>query len=329
MISIIKLRDLKKEIAIFNQSERLDAIDYMDDGTPIKLSIQIDSKAGSAVFDFTGTGPEVLGNTNSPRAVTYSALIYCLRCLVKRDVPLNQGCLKPVKVIIPEGTILSPSRGAAVVGGNVLTSQRITDVVLLAFRAVAASQGCMNNLTFGDSTFGYYETIAGGAGAGPGWHGQSGIHTHMTNTRITDPEIVERRYPVLLRQFSLRPGSGGNGQYRGGDGVIRCLEFLCPLEVGILSERRTFRPYGLHGGESGQCGLNLLERVDGRVINVGGKNAFQVEAGDQFSIMSPGGGGYGGYGEREQSPASIPSTSQPRSTTHGSIANYQLVQESA
>ena len=182
------------------------AVDYMDDGSPIALAVTIDRRTGSAVFDFSGTGVEVYGNTNAPRAVTFSAVIYCLRCFVGRDVPLNQGCLTPVEIRIPEGTLLHPSSGAAVVGGNVLTSQRVTDVILRAFGAAAASQGDMNNLTFGDATSGYYETICGGAGAGPSWHGRSGVHTGMTNTRITDPEILERRYPVILRRFTLRPG---------------------------------------------------------------------------------------------------------------------------
>jgi 5-oxoprolinase (ATP-hydrolysing) len=160
--------------------------------------------------------------------VTYSAVIYCLRCLLPdiMDIPLNQGCLQPITISLPPQSLLHPSATAAVVGGNVLTSQRVTDVILRAFEACAASQGCMNNLTFGDGTMGYYETIAGGSGAGPSYDGVSGVHTHMTNTRITDPEILERRYPVLLRQFGLREGSGGLGQYRGGDGVIRELEFM-------------------------------------------------------------------------------------------------------
>ena len=197
----------------------------MDDGSPICLKISIDAEKGEAIFDFAGTGPEVYGNTNAPEAVTYSAIIYCLRCLIEEDIPLNQGCLKPVDVRIPKDSFLSPSDKAAVVGGNVLTSQRVTDVVFKCFEACAASQGDCNNLTFGyggnlkggkkEKGFGYYETIAGGSGAGRDWEGTSGVHTHMTNTRITDAEVFERRYPVILRQFSLRAGSGGAGQHRG------------------------------------------------------------------------------------------------------------------
>merc|ERR550539_1382852 len=216
---------------------RAEAVDFMDDGTPIKLMIEIDESSGSATFDFTGTGPQVLGNFNAPPSVTYSAVIYSLRSLVGLDIPLNQGCLAPITFVIPKYCLLNPSNDAGVVGGNVLTSQRVVDVVLRAFKACAASQGCMNNLTFGDSHFGYYETIAGGAGAGPSWEGRSGVHTHCTNTRITDPEILERRYPVLLREFSIRHGSGGDGKMKGGCGVIREIEPLRKLTMSILSER--------------------------------------------------------------------------------------------
>ncbi|KAM6125760.1 LOW QUALITY PROTEIN: 5-oxoprolinase [Pterocles gutturalis] len=270
-----------------------EAEDFMDDGTPIRLRVQVDPHEGSAVFDFSGTGPEVFGNCNAPRAVTLSALIYCLRCMVGEDIPLNQGCLAPVRVLIPPGSILDPSPEAAVVGGNVLTSQRVVDVILRAFRVCAASQGCMNNVTFGSSRGGYYETVAGGAGAGPHWHGRSGVHTHMTNTRITDPELLELRYPVVLQQFELRGGSGGAGRWRGGDGVVRELLFREPLELSVLSERRALRPYGLRGGRPGAPGLNLLLRRDGRTLNLGSKTAVTVEPGDIFRLLTPGGGGYG------------------------------------
>ena len=199
----------------------------------IELTINIDPDTGSAKFDFTGTGPEVYGNHNAPPAVTYSAVIYSLRCLVAEAIPLNQGCLAPIEFVIPQNTLLNPSPGAGVVGGNVLTSQRVVDVVLRAFKACAASQGCMNNLTFGDQEFGYYETIAGGSGAGPSWEGVSGIHTHCTNTRITDPEILERRYPVLLRQFALRNGSGGHGRHKARNKVLD-RHYFCSLVVAPL-----------------------------------------------------------------------------------------------
>ena len=287
------VRDMLRDMGAKLETDEVVAEEYLDDGAPIRLRMRIDPEKGEAVLDFSGTGPEVWGNWNAPEAVTGSAVIYSLRCLVRQDIPLNQGCLNPVKIIIAPGTILSPSPQAAVVGGNVLTSQRIVDVILKALGAAAASQGCMNTRTFGDATFGYYETIGGGAGAGPGWHGRSGVHTHMTNTRITDPEILEKRYPVLLRAFSLRPGSGGRGQYQGGDGIIRELEFLKPLDVSILSERRVFAPYGLKGGKPGARGENLFIFQNGRTVNLGGKNTIRAQPGDRIRIQTPGGGGYG------------------------------------
>uniref|UniRef100_K3WI67 5-oxoprolinase n=1 Tax=Globisporangium ultimum (strain ATCC 200006 / CBS 805.95 / DAOM BR144) TaxID=431595 RepID=K3WI67_GLOUD len=295
----LAVRAMLHEFSLAQQLPEVGSVyaeDFMDDGTKIALKITIDRRSDSAIFDFNGTGPEIYGNVNTPPAVTYSAIIYCLRCLLTgEDLPLNQGCLTPIEVIFPkDGSILNPSADAAVVGGNVLTSQRITDVILKAFAASAASQGCMNNLTFGSATLGgYYETIAGGAGAGPSWHGRSGVHTHMTNTRITDPEILEKRYPVLLRAFHLREGSGGEGKFRGGDGVVRELEFLQDMTVSILSERRAFRPYGLAGGGDGERGMNLLTRKDGRVLNLGGKNTVDVRPHEVLTIYTPGGGGYG------------------------------------
>ncbi len=273
--------------------DTVQAVDYLDDGSPIALALTIDRRNGSAVFDFAGTGPQIWGNCNAPRAVTQSAILYCLRCLIKKDLPLNHGCLIPITIKIPPGSLLDPSPDAAVVGGNVLTSQRVTDVVLKAFGVAAASQGCMNNFTFGNDRFGYYETVGGGAGAGPGWHGQSGVHTHMTNTRITDPEVLERRYPILLREFSIRRGSGGAGRYRGGDGLVREVEFLEPLNAAILSERRVFAPYGLEGGQPGERGMNLFIYADGRTVSLGAKNEIRAGAGDRFRILTPGGGGFG------------------------------------
>jgi len=288
----LAVRSMLKDFAQ-THGTRAHAVDYMDDGSPIHLTIDIDPQTGSATFDFTGTGPQMLGNQNAPPAITYSAVIYALRSLVGRDIPLNQGCLAPITFIIPRFSLLSPSNKSAVVGGNVTTSQRVVDVVLRAFKACAASQGCMNNLTFGDKTFGYYETIAGGAGAGPSWNGRDGVHTHCTNTRITDPEILERRYPVLLREFSLRKGSGGKGQFQGDDGVVREIEPLRPLVMSILSERRVFRPYGLNGGDDARCGRNLLVSKGGLTVNIGGKCSIELKIGDRLRIETPGGGGYG------------------------------------
>ncbi|GFY81766.1 oxoprolinase 1 [Actinidia rufa] len=245
--------------------------------------------------DYMDDAPEVYGNWNAPEAVTAAAVIYCLRCLVNVDIPLNQGCLAPVKIHIPNGSFLSPSDKAAVVGGNVLTSQRITDVVLTAFQACACSQGCMNNLTFGDDTFGYYETIGGGSGAGPTWDGTSGVQCHMTNTRMTDPEIFEQRYPVLLHRFGLRENSGGAGFHRGGDGLVREIEFRRPVVASILSERRVHAPRGLKGGKDGVRGVNYLITKDKRRVHVGGKNTIEVQAGEILQILTPGGGGWGAF----------------------------------
>lgn len=252
--------------------------------------------------------------------------------------------MKPVTIKIPESTILRPSGDAAVVGGNVLTSQRVTDVVLKAFNAAAASQGCMNNLTLGDEQLGYYETIAGGAGAGPHWNGRSGVHTHMTNTRITDPEIFERRFPIVLHEFSLRDQSGGRGEYRGGDGVVREVEFLRPLTVSILSERRALQPFGLNGGQPGSRGINLLIRKNG-VVNLGSKSTVAVEAGDRLKLLTPGGGGFGYENSQPSTNGVEESTGQASKAGNkgkarqgeviataqlqGSLHKYRMLQESA
>ncbi|KAF4552521.1 5-oxoprolinase [Elsinoe fawcettii] len=329
------VRSLLRSVSKRFSGRPLHAIDHMDDGSPIRLSISIDADKGEATFDFTGTGKEVYANTNAPEAVTYSAIIYCLRALIAEDIPLNQGCLAPIKVLIPKRSFLAPSPTAAVVGGNVLTSQRVTDVVLKAFQAVAASQGDCNNLTFGFGGnvsgekevkgFGYYETIAGGSGAGDGWDGESGVHTHMTNTRITDAEVFERRYPVVLREFSIREGSGGGGKWNGGDGVVRDVEFRVPVQASILSERRVYRPYGLEGGGDAECGVNYWvrkvgidkesdARTEGKVdkktgegveweyrwVSLGGKNTASMKAGERIVVCTPGGGGWGKKEERGQ-----------------------------
>lgn len=267
--------------------------DSMDDGTKISLTLTIDIEKGNAEFDFTESGSEVKGNTNAPRAITSSAILYALRCLVNLSIPLNQGCLDPITMKVRKASILNPGESLGVVGGNVLTSQRVTDVILGAFQACAASQGCMNNMTFGNETMGYYETIGGGSGAGPGWHGTSGVQSHMTNTRITDAEVLERRYPVVVREFALRSGSGGKGKWRGGDGIVRCLEFTETLTVSLLTERRVLRPWGLAGGEDGMSGKNEVIYSDGRVKDVGGRCSFDVEVGDMVKVKTPGGGGYG------------------------------------
>ena len=265
--------------------------DRLDDSTPIRVRLQV--RGGRMRIDFAGTGAAVAGNLNAPRAVVESAVIYVLRCLVAERIPLNGGCLAPVEIAIPEGCLLDPPPGAAVVGGNVETSQRIVDVLLGAIGRVAASQGTMNNVAFGNDRFGYYETIGGGGGAGDGFDGASGVHTHMTNTRITDPEVLEARYPVRLERFAFRKGSGGAGRWRGGDGLVRCYRFLAPLTVSLLTERRNTRPYGLRGGEPGLAGRNRLRRARGGEEDLPGRATLRVEVDDLLVIETPGGGGYG------------------------------------
>ena len=271
--------------------------DHLDDGSPICATITIDHDR--ATVEFTGTGPVLATNLNANRAIVTAAVPYVFRSLIQDDIPLNSGVLDPVEIILPECLLnppahIDPARCAAMVGGNVETSQRVVDVLLGALNAAAASQGTMNNLTFGDGTFGYYETICGGSGATSQSSGADAVHTHMTNTRLTDPEIIERRYPVRVHEFSIRRGSGGAGRHRGGDGIVRRIEFLKPLRVSILSERRgPYAPFGLQGGEPGQFGRNTLLTSDGTQRDLGGKVSLDVAAGDVLTIETPGGGGWG------------------------------------
>jgi 5-oxoprolinase (ATP-hydrolysing) len=265
--------------------------DQLDDGTPVCVAIEV---AGERMrIDFAGTGSAVPGNLNAPRAVVQAAVLYVLRSLVAERIPLNGGCLEPVEIRVPPGSLLDPPRGAAVVGGNVETSQRVVDVLLGALGLAAASQGTMNNVTFGDASFGYYETIGGGAGAGPDWDGASGVHTHMTNTRITDPEVLESRYPVRLVAFARRPGSGGAGAHRGGDGLVRRYRFLAPVTASWLTERRTVAPWGLAGGGAAQPGRNLVVRSGRLPEALGSRGSVELAPGDELVIETPGGGGYG------------------------------------
>ncbi len=268
----------------------------MDDGNQIVVKITIDHSARSATIDFTGTSPQSPTNFNAPRSVVKAAVVYVFRTLVDDDIPLNAGCLKPLNLIIPEGCLLNPLYPAAVVAGNVEISQAVTNALYGALGTLAASQGTMNNFTFGNADYQYYETIAGGAGAGNGFAGADAVQTHMTNSRLTDPEVLESRFPVLVREFSLRQGSGGTGQYRGGHGVIRRIEFRSTMSASILSGHRLVAPFGLAGGNPGQVGENSVRRSDGTIAALPGTVQIYVAAGDILTIKTPGGGGFGEFG---------------------------------
>jgi 5-oxoprolinase (ATP-hydrolysing) len=265
----------------------------MDDGSEIRVSVAVDSETRSATIDFTGTSAQRATNFNAPSAVCRAAVLYVFRTLVDDDIPMNEGCLKPLRLVIPEGSMLNPVYPAAVVAGNVETSQCITDALYGALGVMAAAQGTMNNVTFGNERYQYYETICGGSGAGDGFDGTDAVHTHMTNSRLTDPEVLEWRYPVLLERFEIRKGSGGAGEWYGGDGARRRLRFLEPMALSILSNRRRVPPYGLAGGETGACGQNWIERADGAHIELSATDSAEVAAGDVFVVETPGGGGYG------------------------------------
>jgi len=275
---------------------RLDdgAFDYaMDNGARIRVSITIDKAARSATFDFTGTSAQLPDNFNAPYSIVRAASLYVVRTLIDDAIPMNDGCLRPIRLIVPEGSMLNPRYPAAVVAGNVETSQAVTDALFAATGRLAPSQGTMNNFTFGNERYQYYETIAGGSGAGPDHDGTSAVQTHMTNSRLTDPEILETRLPVRLDQFAIRRGSGGLGAHRGGDGVARALTFLEPMRANILANRRRVAPHGIAGGADAQAGRNWVERVDGSVEMLSATDSADVSAGDRFVIETPGGGGYG------------------------------------
>ncbi|MBC6983515.1 hydantoinase B/oxoprolinase family protein [Caulobacter sp. 17J80-11] len=265
----------------------------MDDGATIRVKITVDKAARHATVDFTGTSAQLDGNFNAPLSITRAAVLYVFRTLIDDAIPLNEGCLKPIDLIVPEGSMLNPRYPAAVVAGNVETSQAVCDVLYGALGVLAAAQGTMNNFTFGDDRRQYYETICGGSGAGPDFDGASAVQTHMTNSRLTDPEVLETRFPVLVEAFSIRRGSGGAGAHRGGDGVVRKIRFLEPMTAGILSNRRRVPPFGLKGGEPAAVGVNRVERADGTVEKLAGTAAVEMAPGDVFVIETPGGGGYG------------------------------------
>ncbi len=265
----------------------------MDTGDQVQVKITIDQVNRSATIDFTGTSPQLQSNFNAPKAVCLAAVLYVFRTLVTDNIPLNAGCLKPLNIIIPEGCLLNPCYPAAVVAGNVETSQVIVDAIYGALGVMAASQGTMNNFTFGNQTYQYYETICGGSGAGINFDGTDAVHTHMTNSRLTDPEVLEWRFPVLLEQFSIRPHSGGLGQHCGGNGIIRRVRFLETMTAAILSGHRQVPPFGLNGGKPGLVGRNTVIRQDGTVEELGSTATVEMQVGDTFVIETPGGGGYG------------------------------------
>ncbi len=276
--------------------DRLDDGEFaypMDNGAVVKVAIRIDREARSAVFDFTGTSAELPNNFNAPKSITRAAALYVVRTLIDDAIPMNDGCLRPVELIVPEGSMLNPKPGAAVVAGNVETSQVVTDALFAATGRLAPSQGTMNNFTFGNERHQYYETICGGSGAGPDHDGTSAVQTHMTNSRLTDPEIFETRLPVRLERFAIRHGSGGKGAHRGGDGVERCVTFLEPIRANILANRRTVAPKGICGGGDAQPGANWVDRADGTRESLDATAAADMQPGDRFTILTPGGGGFG------------------------------------
>jgi len=266
----------------------------LDDGTPLVVAVRVDRANRRAVIDFTGTGPQRPGNFNAPAAVCRAVVLYCFRALVGEEIPLNDGCLKPLEIVVPPGTFLSPLPGAAVVAGNTEVSQMTCNALLAALGACASAQATMNNLLFGDDVYQYYETICGGVGAGPGFDGWGPVQTHMTNTRMTDPEVLELRYPVRLEEFSIRRGSGGAGRWRGGDGARRRIRFLRPMQAVVVASRRNVAPHGLMGGADGAPGRQWVERADGRIEPIpGNAGAADLQPGDALVVETPGGGGWG------------------------------------
>ncbi len=264
-----------------------------DNDDRIRVEITVDKEKREAKIDFTGTSSQTASNFNAPSAVTRAAILYVFRCLVGEDIPLNDGCLKPLNIIIPKNSLLDPSFPAAVVAGNVETSQAVTDALFGACGVMAAAQGTMNNLTFGNDRHQYYETICGGSGAGNGFDGTSAVHTHMTNSRLTDPEVLEFRFPVLLESFAIRPGSGGGGQYKGGDGALRDIQFLEDMDVSLLSSRRSTVPFGLNGGGKALSGSAIIVRSNGTEERMEACDHVAVRSGDRIVISTPGGGGFG------------------------------------
>ena len=270
------------------------SFDYeMDQGCVIKVRISVDRKARRARVDFTGTSPQRSDNFNAPEPVTRAAVLYVFRVMVQADIPMNAGCLRNIDIVIPKASMLSPEYPAAVVAGNVEVSQAVTNCLFGALGALAAAQGTMNNVTFGNDRYQYYETLCSGAPAGEGFDGASGVHTHMTNSRLTDPEILEYRFPVVLEDFHIRAGSGGKGKWKAGDGTSRTIRFRERMDLAILSGHRRVRPFGLAGGEPGELGRNIVRRKDGRIEELKGCDQTVLEAGEAITIVTPTGGGFG------------------------------------
>jgi 5-oxoprolinase (ATP-hydrolysing) len=265
----------------------------MDQGMVIKVKISVDKKKREATVDFTGTSPQQSSNFNAPEPVTRAAVLYVFRMMVADDIPMNAGCLRPVNIIVPPKSMLTPEYPAAVVAGNVEVSQAVTNCLFGALKALACAQGTMNNLNFGNDKYQYYETICSGSPAGPGFNGTDAVHTHMTNTRLTDPEILDFRYPVLLEDFHIRKGSGGKGKWHAGDGIRRTIRFLEKMDCTILSGHRRVPPFGLEGGEPGQVGENWARRKDGAMVKLEGCDATEIDADEAIIIQTPTAGGYG------------------------------------
>ena len=265
----------------------------LDNGAQIRVAIRVDAAARSAEIDFTGTSMQLPNNFNAPSAVCMAAVLYVFRTLVDADIPLNAGCMKPLTVLIPPGSMLNPRYPASVVSGNVETSTCITNALYGALGVMAAAQGTMNNFTFGNARYQYYETISGGSGAGPGFDGTDVVQTNMTNSRLTDPEILEFRFPVRLDSYEIRPGSGGAGRWHGGNGGVRKVRFLEPMTAAILSNNRVHAPFGMAGGAPGALGRNRVLRADGSIEQLAHIGKTEMQAGDVFVIETPGGGGYG------------------------------------
>ena len=265
----------------------------LDNGAVIKVAVRVDRVGRSAEIDFTGTSPQMSGNFNAPSSVAMAAVLYVLRTLVADEIPLNSGCLKPVRVIIPPGCLLAPEYPAAVAAGNVETSQAITGALYKALGVIAEGSGTMNNVTIGNARHQYYETVASGSGAGHGYDGTDVVQTHMTNSRLTDPEVLEWRYPVRLERYQIRHGSGGAGRWHGGCGGHREIRFAEPMTVTTLASHRRVAPYGMAGGQPGALGRHWVNRADGSVTELRGCDSVDVGAGDVFVIETPGGGGYG------------------------------------